>query len=106
MPSPVEYEKTSNIYFYLRDHAEANGDVPVSFRNMATALGYKSWSAARWHVLHLENAGLVNRAPRPSYKYKSIQIRNMDMDDPVAVYEILSMSPRPQWDKIKKKESG
>ena len=43
MPTPPEYETTHKVYFYLLDHTELDGRVPVPLRRIAKDMG-RAWS--------------------------------------------------------------
>ena len=98
MPTPPDYETTRTVYFYLLDHTELDGRVPVPLRRIAKDMG-RAWSTIRWHILHLEESGLVFRRPESNHMKRTIYIRDMEMKDPEKVFQNISASPRIPWHK-------
>ena len=98
MPTPPDYETTRKVYFYLLGHTELDGRVPVPLRRIAKDMG-RAWSTIRWHILHLEESGLVLRRPGSNHMKRTIYIRDMEMKDPEKVFQNISASPRIPWHK-------
>ena len=106
MPVPPGYDRTLRIYFHLRGQANPDGEVVTSMRKIAEGMGYKSWSTIRWHILHLEECGLVTRRQNDSRATHKIYVRNMDLDDPEMVYDLISSTPRSSWHNRRKQLEG
>ena len=95
MPTPPNYETTRKVYFYLLGHTELDGRVPVPLRRIAKDMG-RAWSTIRWHILHLEESGLIFRRPESNHMKRPIYIRDMEMKDPgESVPKHFGISPYP-----------
>ena len=101
MPTPPDYDKTLRVYMYLHERADSQGMVKIGLRKLAKSLRYKSWTTIRFHLMHLEEAGLIRRdkdAPRgPSPT--PIQIVDPAVADIGQVYEAIAKVPRSSWSK-------
>ena len=100
-----QYEKTLNIYLYLYRHANPDGTVPSTFRQLAQGLGYSSWSAVRWHILHLEEVGLIVRDNAPKSK-PVMRIKDLTVNSPELAIKIISQAPRASWKKRKQMQEA
>ena len=92
MPTPPDYETTRKVYFYLLDHTELDGRVPVPLRRIATDME-RAWSTIRWHILHLAESGLIFKSPDSNHMKRTIYIRDMEMKDPEKVFQNISAFP-------------
>lgn len=99
MPAPPDFEKTLNIYLKLREHADTSGMVRRSLRNLAKDLGYRSWSAIRLHILHLESVGLISRDMSRPHTDRPIKFEVPDLFDIGELTRIISEGERASWRK-------
>lgn len=90
-----QYAKTLAVYEYLKDNATPTGQVPLSRRQIAQGMGYKTWSSITWHLDHLERAGLIAR-DHVTRKRNSLFVILRDN-----AAELISRVPRIPWTKYK-----
>ena len=99
MPVPPDYDKTLEIYLKLREKADSNHETRYSLRQLARDLEYKSWSAVRWHVLHLENVGLITKDMTRTHTDRPIKIVYPDWCDIGELTQFISQGERTSWQK-------
>lgn len=98
MPAPPDFNKTLSIYLAVRDKADAKGECWYSLQNLADYLGC-SRSGVRYHIKHLEKAGLISRDMARPHTDRPIRINFPNLWDKDELTKIISKGERISWQK-------
>jgi hypothetical protein len=98
-----DYDKTLNVYKYLVANASGDDMVQRPLREIASDMGYRSWTSVRYHTEHLCRAGTIRKHKVPKTRV-NFHIVDKSLSDGDIMSKIAEV-PRVPWKEHGKKQA-